>query len=409
MLKHTFFLSVVFVILILIDSQHKTYKFFEIEYFTEKKGPTEIYYAETALDFAEERSLAVDLNLRGAVRFPIDESVLPTINYLRLDPCSCDGEFQIKDWGLIKGLRKVSLPVDTFAPFYQVEVIDDRFRSTGFDPRLHSESIDFSDAYQSLFEINYINYIKLFFIGIAFYLLAILGYKKITYYRFIFIFPLLFALSLYFELRNGWKFLLFSYQQEAPGEALQAMLLLFSAIIAFYIFYNTKQNKKVKILHLAIGTVLLFLFLEETSYLQRVFLFQTPGFIEDRNYQNEATLHNLAGVQEKTVLLYILIGLYGTFSWILLYVPSIKEGNFIKFIITPRVTIFYYFTLFTFFYFWASQSRFNFVIPNIQESFELLLAIAILIFILRNFYQLFILRIEIKEKLGSDSALDRNI
>jgi len=395
--KHLIFFSGIFILFMLVDSNSKPRIYFDIKYLNEKKGPTQVFFSQSALDFTEDNSMTEILNIFGTVSFPVEKSALLKMNYLRLDPCSCDGEFQIQNWGLSRGFRKVPLMVDTFSPYYQVEIKGDRYLSAGFDPQLHSGFLNFSNSYNSLVERDHILYLQLFFTSVAFYLLMFFAYKKFTVWRFIFIFPLLFTLALYFELRNNWKFLLFTYQQEGPGEALQAILILLATIISFYIFYKLKKDKKVKILHLAIGLILLFLFLEETSYLQRVFLYETPNFIEIRNYQNETTIHNLAGVNERINSLFQIIGLYGAFSGFLLFVPYIKN-SFLKFIIPPKITSLYYFLLFLFYLLWVNQSRFNAVVPNVQESFELLLAIAILIYVVRNFYYLFYLKVEVLEK-----------
>jgi hypothetical protein len=399
--KHIIFFSGIFILFILADSNSKPHIYFDIKYLNEKKGPTQIFFSQSALDFTEDNSMTEILNLFGTVSFPVEKSALLKMNYLRLDPCSCDGEFQIQDWGLSRGFRKVPLVVDSFSPYYQVEIKGDRYLSTGFDPQLHSGFLNFSKSYKSLVERDYVLYLQLFLMSVAFYLLMLFAYKKFTVWRFVFIFPLLFTLALYFELRNNWKFLLFTYQQEGPGEALQAILILSATIISFYIFYKFKKDKKIKILHFAIGLVLLVLFLEETSYMQRVFLYETPDFIEIQNYQNETTIHNLAGVHEKTHLLYKIIGLYGAFSWSLLNISKIKKINFFNFVTPPKVTVAYYLLIFSFYFLWNNQYKFNLVIPNVQEAYELLLAFAILIYVVRNFYYLFNLKIEILDRLNN--------
>jgi hypothetical protein len=392
------FFSGIFILLILIDSNYKPRIYFDIQYFTEKKGPTQLFFSEIELDFTEENSKTEILNLSGVVRFPVEKSALLKMSYLRLDPCSCDGEFHIQDWGLSKGFRNVSLPVQAITPFHQVEIKEDRYVSTGFDPQLHFSPLDFSNKYELLMERDITNYLQIFVISLLFYLLALLGYRKFTFWRFIFIFPLFFVIVLYFELRSDWKILLFTYQQEAAGEALQAILILSAAFISFYIFHKIKRNRSIKILHFAIGLVLLILFLEETSYLQRVFLFETPNFIGSRNYQNETTIHNLSGVNETLNYLFLILGLYGTFSWLLLYLPQIKKFSFFNYIIFPRVTVLYYFALACFYYTWNNKSKSNVLIPNVQEAFELLLTIAILIYVVRNFNQILRLKMNIIER-----------
>jgi hypothetical protein len=397
-LKHILFIFMISMFIILIEAYSKPSIYFDIAYANEKKGPAQIFFAENAQDFKKENSKTEAINIFGDVYFPFEKSTLLKINFLRFDVCSCEGSFQINDWGITRGFNKVSLPVDKFSPFYQVVMKNNTYISTGFDPQMHSSFLNFSSIYQVLIKKNFSNYLLIFFASIALYLIILFGYKKFTMWRFVFLFPLLFTVVLYFELKNGWQYLLFTYKQEALGEAVQAVLILFAAIISFYIFYKVNKNKFIKILHLTISLILFFLFLEETSYLQRFFLYETPILIENLNYQNEVTIHNLAGVHERTHLLYKILGLYGTLSWLILYVPKINASRILSFFVLPKITSLYFFAIFLFYYFWNNQLNFKVLIPNVQESFELLLAIAILIYAIRNFNQIFKLEIQVLEK-----------
>jgi hypothetical protein len=384
--------------IILINSNSKPSIYFDIDYVNEKKGPAQIFFSGNAQDFKEDNSKIEAINIFGDVYFPFEKSTLLKINFLRFDACSCEGSFQINDWGITKGFREVSLPVDKFSPFYQVVMKNNTYISTGFDPQMHSSFLNFSNAYQVLNGENLSDYPLIFVTSIALYLIILFGYKKFTMRRFVFLFPLLFTVALYFELKNGWQYLLFTYQLEALGEAVQAFLILSAAIISFYIFYKVNKNKSIKILHLTISLLLFFLFLEETSYLQRFFLYETPIFIGNLNYQNEVTIHNLTGVNERINLFFKILGLYGSFGWLILHVPKMSASRLLSFIVFPKITSLYFFAVFSFYYFWTNQYMFKMIIPNVQESFELLLAIAILIYTIRNFNQIFKLEIRVLEK-----------
>ena len=384
--------------IILIDSYSKPGIYFDIDYVNEKKGPAQIFFSGNSQDFKEDNSKIEAINIFGDVYFPFEKSTLLKINFLRFDACSCEGSFQINDWGITKGFREVSLPVDKFSPFYQVVMKNNTYISTGFDPQMHSSFLNFSNAYQLLNGENLSYYLLIFVTSIALYLIILFGYKKFTMRRFVFFFPLIFTVVLYFELKNGWQYLLFTYKQEALGEAVQALLILSAAIIFFYIFYKVNKNKFIKILHLTISLLLFSLFLEETSYLQRFFLYETPIFIESRNYQKELTIHNLAGVHERTHIFYKILGLYGSFSWLILHVPKMRASRLLSFIVLPKITSLYFFAIFLFYYLLNNGYKFELLIPNVQESFELLLAIAILIYAIRNFNQIFKLEIQVLEK-----------
>jgi hypothetical protein len=384
--------------MILIDSYSKTSIYFDIDYVNGKKGPAQIFFTENAQDFKEGNSKTETINIFGDIYFPFEKSTLLKINFLRFDACSCEGSFQINDWGITRGFSKVSLPVNKFSPFNQVVMKNNTYISKGFDPQLHSSFLNFSNTYQLLIDKNFTNYLLIILTSIALYLIIFFAYKKFTMWHFVFFFPLLFTVALYFELQNGWKYLLFTYQQEALGEAVQAALLLSAAIISFYIFYKVNNNKFIKILHLTISLLLFFLFLEETSYLQRFFLYETPIVVENRNNQGELTIHNLAGVHERTHLFYKILGLYGSFSWLILHVPKMNLSRFLSFIVLPKITSLYFLSVFLFYYLWNNQHKLKVLIPNVQESFEMLLAIAILIYTIRNFNQIFRLDIQVFEK-----------
>jgi hypothetical protein len=75
--------------------------------------------------------------------------------------------------------------------------------------------------------------------------------------------------------------------------------------------------------------VLAFLFfffvgMEEISWGQRIFHTKTPEYMAEHNSQSETNIHNIRYIHFLMSVSYYLVGLAGTFSWILLRHPRLK-------------------------------------------------------------------------------------
>ena len=76
--------------------------------------------------------------------------------------------------------------------------------------------------------------------------------------------------------------------------------------------------------------VLAFLFfffvgMEEISWGQRIFHTKTPEYMVEHNSQSEINIHNIRSIHFLISGSYYLVGLAGTFSWILLRLPWLKS------------------------------------------------------------------------------------
>ncbi len=101
-------------------------------------------------------------------------------------------------------------------------------------------------------------------------------------------------------------------------ENFQAIVLLIGAIYSFLL-----ANKLLKKKHLSssliffILAILFFLTcMDEVAWGQQFFNMKTPGFIAMHNDQNEITIHNTKSISGFVPYIYIVIGLYGSLSWI---------------------------------------------------------------------------------------------
>ncbi len=99
---------------------------------------------------------------------------------------------------------------------------------------------------------------------------------------------------------------------------------------------------------LALG--LFFIAMEEISWGQRIVGFTNPDYFNKYNVQNEFTLHNLDSVQPLLRHMYIAIGFYGSFSWLLaaLLLPKLKlrRDNVLNFLTPPWYVAPYFFVCF---------------------------------------------------------------
>jgi hypothetical protein len=100
---------------------------------------------------------------------------------------------------------------------------------------------------------------------------------------------------------------------------------------------------------LALG--LFFVAMEEISWGQRIIGITNPDYFNKHNVQKELTLHNLDSVQPLLRHMYIAIGFYGSFSWMLaaLLLPKVKLrcDNVLNFLTPPWYVAPYFFVCFS--------------------------------------------------------------
>lgn len=380
----------------LIDT-YRSY-FFYVEYRNTTDvlyGVSELYYAEKKLNFSEERKITVPggVDLHTS-RYYLDQEILTETKFLRIDPCNCEGEFEIVDWGYGQGLAKKSLMSQPLSPYSGVKLENGLFISEGVDPQLLSQKIELTEIENQLYEQKIKGYLIILIGIIVIYLLIIRYYHKITMWWLVFLFPLFYLTLIYLDLRHGYKIFFFLYKSEGPGEAFQAVSYLCATFISFFIFLKIQNQKQIKYLHLFYSIVLFYIFLEESNFLQRLFLYSTPKFFADNNLQGELNLHNMLSYQGILAYLFMGAGIYGSFSWIFLKIKLISKYEISTYLFPPKVTFFYFFSIFVFYYLYkfnGTPYSISLQLQNwrYQEVFELLLALGILFFIINNFKKLF--------------------
>jgi len=100
------------------------------------------------------------------------------------------------------------------------------------------------------------------------------------------------------------KTFLFLVQEDGPFESAAATFFLLSSILFFLLFFRKSSFKKAadaayfnsrskRIFFFLLGLLFIFLVGEEISWGQRIFGFETPEGMAERNMQGETNLHNL--------------------------------------------------------------------------------------------------------------------
>lgn len=177
-------------------------------------------------------------------------------------------------------------------------------------------------------------------------------------------------------------------------EYAQSILYFASSFLALLSIFKLKKLKIKSIIKKVwlILFVLSFLGLfilggEEISWGQRVFNLQTPGNIAAKNYQNEITLHNLENVFEYVYNAYLILGLYGISSWLVVYVPLKFKGVFLYEYLKPFLSKWYlvpYFAVMVGYVIWRFNATDN-SFDIWEEAAEIFPAIAIFIIFLRDY------------------------
>jgi tetratricopeptide (TPR) repeat protein len=186
-------------------------------------------------------------------------------------------------------------------------------------------------------------------------------------------------------------------EEDSFIEYMQSLFFFLSSTFSFFV--SIKFFKKKLVLHgvlyciLSIG--LFFISLEEISWGQRIFNIANPSYFEQHNWQHEISLHNLDIIRLSLLnTIYIVIGAYGTFTWLILR-PfmtrlKIKRENVINFIV-PEWPISSYFFFVFFIYMLLSFIKLypgSFLLWQDQEPAELLLSIGFLLFTVNNYIKL---------------------
>lgn len=164
----------------------------------------------------------------------------------------------------------------------------------------------------------------------------------------------------------------------------------FSGLIVLKI-YQSKIKSLIKNVFLSFFSLLCFALIvvagEEISWGQRIFKIETPEHWAEQNHQKELNLHNHKSIFQYVYVAYILIGVYGGFSWLLrIYLekkhPQKEITKYVQTISPDWYLMFYFLSIA--FYTLARQKYGIWRFREWEEIVELFLSLGIMFFIREN-------------------------
>lgn len=170
-----------------------------------------------------------------------------------------------------------------------------------------------------------------------------------------------------------------------PIELLTFILFLFAGFFGLFSFKIYKSEKKNIIFFYVIFSIcLIILAMEEISWGQSFFNFETPSIWKKINLQGETTLHNIKGMQSNTEVLRLIFGAFGLFGIFLRNNPRIKKIGTPIFLIT-------WFTIISFHAFidliedYLKFKRFEHAVSKLSELIEMFIACSSFLYLWLNF------------------------
>jgi len=211
----------------------------------------------------------------------------------------------------------------------------------------------------------------------------------------LFLFPIvlfLFFVSIKLLSPDTYRFII---EEDSFVEYAQALLFFIASIMSFYVSITFLRKKLIlhSILYAVLASGLLLVSVEEISWGQRIFNMASPAFFEQHNWQHEISLHNLDVIQLSLLnKIYILIGAYGAFAWLLLrpFAARLKNESchVVNFIVPDWYMSSYFFFVFLVYMLlnFIKQYPGGFLVWNDQEPAELLLSMGFLLFVVKNYF-----------------------
>ena len=181
-------------------------------------------------------------------------------------------------------------------------------------------------------------------------------------------------------------------QEDSAIEYAQAAFYFLASIVSFLTFVVFLRGRlwlhSVLFGVLAFG--LLFIFLEEVSWGQRIFNLELPSFFAQYNVQQEISIHNLELIQSKLHNIYILTGAFGAFSWLFMRALSSKGKwyHVMDFVVPDWFLSSYFlvtFVMYLLLEYIARPYAGGFLVWRDQEPVELLLSLGFLFFTLTKY------------------------
>lgn len=183
------------------------------------------------------------------------------------------------------------------------------------------------------------------------------------------------------------KFGFWLMEENAPVELLTFIIFLISGVYGIYTVrkFKAKITNYTKWFYLVFAVSLIFISMEEISWGQWFFHFETPEKWAEMNGQQETTLHNLNGMQGHSEILRILFGFGGIIG------VALSKFKIFKSISAPSVLISWFIIILCHAALDLIQDRisisekYDFAIVKTSEFIELLIAGSSFLYFWLNF------------------------
>jgi len=205
----------------------------------------------------------------------------------------------------------------------------------------------------------------------------------------ILLFPAVVIFCFYVLRESNYDYYTFLVIEDSLVEYLTFAMYLISSIIASRIsisFFKLK-NTFFGISYVFLACGMFFISGEEISWGQRILNVSVPQFFLENSSQNEINIHNLKPIESIVRKIYVFIGLYGAFLWILFL--KMKQYNLLinPYFIPKWYLASYYFPVFLFYAYFDFTIDHNHLLGfswNDEEPVELILSMGFFLFISIN-------------------------
>jgi len=193
------------------------------------------------------------------------------------------------------------------------------------------------------------------------------------------------------------------FDEDGPIENASAIAYFISFIFSLAIAKFFKERAIFFALFLILALGFLLIGLEEISWGQRIFNFETPDWFPE-NFQAEINIHNREVLRNSDLVVFLIMNVIGSFTWFVL--PKIhnsifkKAGNnyktFLRYAVPSKYLMSYFFPMLPFVLLIIFEADILFYKLNSWnilgwwdfEALELLLSIGILLFVLHSYVKL---------------------
>lgn len=190
-------------------------------------------------------------------------------------------------------------------------------------------------------------------------------------------------------------------QEDNFVENAEVVVYFLSFLFAFTIAINfiKTRHRFCGLFYIILCIMFIFICGEEVSWGQRIFNIEIPMYFEEHNVQKELTLHNLDILHNPIYVLYVLVGFFGAFTWLILPKKVKAKYNLtVTFFVPDRFLIFYFLPTFILYLCYCIYGisillfgimpfcigNNSFIVWRDQEPAELLLAFGFLFFVIIN-------------------------